>query len=126
MKSEENDLKILIRSAKKTALLQFEKQLELNEDKQKLGLLNSIQKKTFDKYKFISKHQLNTKQYNSIKFKLFKGLINHLKVDNSKSADTSFQNELIEYELLLKNGLYAKAYRKLKTIKKIALEKSKI
>jgi len=122
-KSEEKDLLILIRSVRKTTLQKFTKQLKLSKEAQKFGLLNAIQKKSFNKNKFICKHQLNTKQYNSIKFKLFKDVINHLKVNYYENSGTVFQNEIKEYELLLKNGLYVKAYRKLKTIKKIALEK---
>jgi len=118
-KSEENDLKILIRSVNKTDLQQFAKQLILADDASKLCLLNSMQKKIFDKKKFIRKHQLNAKQYNSLKFKLFKDVINHLKINYNGYTDIAFQNEVIEYELLLKNGLYVKAYRKLKMIKKI-------
>jgi len=125
-KSEENDLEILVLSLKKLSAKKFRKQLKsisLKDSPIKLILFDSIQKNTFDKNSFIKKHKLKLSKFNYIKFELFQDVINHLKIHPDEYTGIALQNETIEFELLLKNGLYIKANRKLKRIKKIAVER---
>jgi len=126
LKPEENDLQILIQSIDPTTAKLFSKQLKSltqNRNPAKLKLYNAIQKKPFDKASFIKNNQLNITKFSYIKFDLLQDLIKHLKINYDEYTDIALQNDLIEYGILLKNGLFIKANRKLKIIKEIALAK---
>lgn len=126
-KAEEKDLQILIQSLDKQTVKLFKNKLESSNQK------DSIIKKTlfdafyktiqFDKNKFIKEHQINIRKFNSLKFDLFRDVINHLKNNYPKYSYTALQNEVMELVLLVNRGLYVKAIRKVHLIKQIAKSK---
>lgn len=123
-KTEEYDLKILIQYLENSLANQFKKELRLEnakKNKLKIALFDSLQKRTFDKDNFVKKHLLSSKQFSSIKFKLLQNIINYLKINYAEYSIVALRNYLTEFELMLNNGLYIKANRKLKLINEIAL-----
>ncbi|MDC8005200.1 hypothetical protein POV27_14155 [Aureisphaera galaxeae] len=125
-KSEEADLYILVKGLKPKRFNSFKRSLNdahLSNKEIKLKLLEALKKRSFNKVKFLEKNHLEPKKYNAIKYELFQELLDHLKVTDDPFSDVALQNEVVELEVLLKNGLYVKAKRKLDKIKKIGREK---
>lgn len=69
------------------------------------------------------KQNIDRKRYNSIKYALFQDILALLKNNYEKHSDIALENKIVEFEILLTNGLFLKAIRKLKQIKKIAYQK---
>jgi len=126
-KSEESDLLILVRSLMPSELKSFRKQFlaqDSNHNNIKIQLLDKLrQQKEFDKEGFLIKFKISKSKYSILKHKLLKELVNYLKLNSVEFSEVAMQNECMEFEILLSNGLFIKANRKLKRLLEIAIEK---
>ncbi|WP_420571097.1 hypothetical protein [Kordia sp.] len=125
-KAEENDLQLLVNSLASSEYKSFKKKLQTSSkksDRIKLDLLHVFWEKKTAIEKFQKKYSLDVKKYNFLKHKLFQGIINFLKSHYNIYSELALQHKLIEFDILLKRGLFIKANRKLKNIKEIAAEK---
>ncbi len=126
-KSEENDLLIFSQILRKSEAKLIRKRLALLTRKGehiKLKLFdNIIKQKKIDHELFMKANNLNSRRYSLLKYELLKDILNYLKFNYQPYSEIALQNEIIEYQLLLKGGLFIKANRKLKIIKEICLEK---
>jgi hypothetical protein len=125
-KFEENDLQLLVNSLIATEYKSFKKKKisSKKNDRVKLDLLHVFkEKKTSAKEKFLKKYKLDTKKYSFLKHKLFQDILNFLKSHYNIYSELALQHNIIEFDILLKRGLFIKANRKLKKIKEIAVEK---
>lgn len=128
-KSEENDVQQLAWALSYSEAKSFHSTLRAEKTTNeslnlKASFFSQIKKeRQFDSEKFIKKHKLDRKQFNSIKHALFQDILQFLKINYEKYSDIALENKIVEFEILLANGLFLKASRKLKQIKKIAYEK---
>jgi len=126
-KPEENDLFILIESLKSSNFKSYRRSLEKSnktDSDLKLKFLKHIVGRfNENKDNFIGLNKISESKYNTLKFEVFQDIIKFLKSNYEAYSDIGLHNQIIEFEILLNRGLFIKANRKLKKIKKIALEK---
>lgn len=124
-RSEKNELEILIQSLDRGLALSFLKKIEneksINQAKQAL-LKSYFKAKKQNKALFLKKYKISSKQYNSIKYQLFRDLISFVQCNYKSISEFSLELDIIEYDFYLNNGLDDKAIQKLRKIKKIAVE----